>query len=567
MTLDLASECWDILGVSDYLQQWWDQHESECNTKYSGKGFASCYQQKLEILDYRCADITVAACYHPDYDRNITIHEYYVLYSILSIWTWYNSIWEAVGTATFRADLSVGEIIATINPVLPGDTSLGVLLSALSAGFAFLGVPAGGGTATKLIATAVGQTPGLVKALLPTGSLDSEIKQMDEIEENLGLILDQFQINVANALNITQTDFSTFSTAVSNGSFIADQASLNATTTELTRLLKTFVVSQALQANNIIITVASNISAYDLSQKKFTKPENGTMLPQNAGHVNCQDKPGPDGVCDNWWIDKKTNDSYSLFKLDDMTKNFYDLMKTMFTSGWTTGEDLFLGSEDCLWKIVFSPFVDPEALKSQCFSSLRVCYWNQSNDPSLHDGYELESSFGCPFAWPNLCIDGRGFKRQEFLPDSEIASEDASQYTIDCSTDSEPDNSSLGYAQIIDTAFKDGYPPVGTSPDERLGQIFYSLQNFGDPTSLLAYNSLYDVCNNRLSALEQQATQADPKQCKYYPLEGSRPGWGGAGYHRTTEECDIYPASYIGPGLWLDTEFCNHYLPGHGPEG
>ena len=75
--------------------------------------------------------------------------------------------------------------------------------------------------------------------------------------------------------------------------------------------------------------------------------------------------------------------------------------------------------------------------------------------------------------------------------------------------------------------------------------------------SILAFNSLYDVWNNRISALQQQAARADPKQCKSFSPNGPRPGWDGAGYHRIDEGCDIYPASYIGPGLWLDPEFCS----------
>ena len=90
-----------------------------------------------------------------------------------------------------KADLPIGNIIAESNPVLPGDTSSGVLLSALSTGFAFLYFPARGAAATKSIATGVGQTPGLVKALRPTGFIDSEIKQMDNIEDNLALVLVQ----------------------------------------------------------------------------------------------------------------------------------------------------------------------------------------------------------------------------------------------------------------------------------------------------------------------------------------------------------------------------------------
>ena len=42
-TPDITPECWDTLEISEYLQQWWTQHETGCNTKYQGKGFVACY--------------------------------------------------------------------------------------------------------------------------------------------------------------------------------------------------------------------------------------------------------------------------------------------------------------------------------------------------------------------------------------------------------------------------------------------------------------------------------------------------------------------------------------------
>ena len=507
-------------------------------------------------MNYPCEDITVDTCYHPSFADNITIEEYHVLYSILGIWTWYNSVWEAASIATLKADLPVGDIVAEINPVLPGDTSLGVLLSALSAGLAFLGLPAGGRLATKLIATGVDQAPGLVKALLPTGSQDSEIKQMDEIEDNLGVILDQFQAIIANALNTTQSDFTTFFTAVTNGTFIADQASLNATTSGLTRFLKTFVVSQALQANNVIITRAENISAYDLSQKKFTSPENGTMLPQNAEHVNCQDEPDEHGVCDNWWIDSSAegnSTSYSLFKLDDMTKNFHDLKETIFSNGWTTGKDLFFRSVACLGAEVLSPspFINAITFKPSCFSNLRFCNWNHSIHPVLHDGHELEPGYGCSFAWPNLYVKGQG----HFANVSGGMPEHATNF---------PDTSGSpyfqkwgGYASVL-TNSTSSNGALDPDPLIQQGLQSYFPVNFvGDPpTYILAFNSLYDLFNNNMSALVQQAAKKKSKQCKSWPDGNNFPGWGGAGYHRIDDACDVYPASYIGPGLWMDTNFC-----------
>lgn len=244
--------------------------------------------------------------------------EYYVLQSMQNLWYWYSSIWFAAEDASLLTYLQAAEIVQAINPVHPGDTSLGVLLSALAGGFAFLGIPAGLGTMpAKLAATAIGQSPGLAKSLLPTGSLDSEFTQLGEIESALETVLQQFQINLADLLNATLFSINNFQGLASEGAFMVTEAtSLNASTSQLKRVLSTFIVSQALQANNIIVTVAHGVSPYNLTHN-LTRYANYTLpfsvLPQNAWHVNCQDEYNDVGVCDNWWFDQERGDAYALY--------------------------------------------------------------------------------------------------------------------------------------------------------------------------------------------------------------------------------------------------------------
>lgn len=195
-----------------------------------------------------------------------------MLQSIYNIWTWYSSMWNSAVAADLFGDQVVTQIVNTIKPVLPGDTSLGVLLSALSAGYAFLIIPAGSerGIASQMVSTVIGQAPGLAKALLPAGSLDSEIVQIGDIQAALGSVTEQLQASLASTLNTSQSDFVAFKALAANGSFIGSAPSVNLSTTEITKIFKTFIVSQALQANNIIISVARNLSVYDLSHKEYT---------------------------------------------------------------------------------------------------------------------------------------------------------------------------------------------------------------------------------------------------------------------------------------------------------
>ncbi|KAL6720968.1 hypothetical protein ACLMJK_000068 [Lecanora helva] len=380
------------------------------------------------------------------------------------------------------------------NP-LPGHTTLGVLLSLLSAGLAFVNFPSGG-VAGATFSTAAQQAPGLAKSMLSTGSLESQLTTLDEIESYLGIVVDQFRINVANTLNATQSDFSYFLSHAANGSFVANQPSLNASVTSLSRFLKTFVVAQTLKSHNIIVTVARDFDVYELSHKPWNgHVEDRTMLPQNAWHVNCQDKPDQYGVCDNWWVDDSTNDAYALFKLDDMEHNYYGLMEAVFGNGWTTGEDLFRGADYCAhyhpqpeegglapFEIQIEstfPWTDPVSLASSCYSNLRVCIWNQTDNLTAQSGSELGDfvgSGGCGFAFPNLCLNGQGFG-----PPS-------------------PNSAASGW---------------GPHPDEFL---------------------------NRSGILSQNVRSG------LFPV-GHLVG-------RYGVQSDAYPASYLGPGLYFNTELC-----------
>ena len=145
---------------------------------------------------------------------------------------------------------------------------------------------------------------------------------------------------------MTQSDLSSFISYTANGAFIANQISFTASTKALPSFVKTLMVSQALQSHNAILMVARNFNNYDLSRKNFIQSENGTMLPPNSWHVNCQNEPDIYSNCDNWWIDNPTNDAYALFKLDDMEHNFFELMEATFSFGWTSGEDLYVGARD-----------------------------------------------------------------------------------------------------------------------------------------------------------------------------------------------------------------------------
>lgn len=555
-SVDPTSDCWNILNVSVYLQDWWIENRDRCNSPpYQDDGFASCYQQIVgqgRLLQLACNDISLSCEKPPDF-KAYTPVEYYVLQSIFGIWWWFNSIWYSAADGTLLANAKIGQIVNKINPVKPGDTSLGLILSALSAGFAFVNLPAGlevslATQAATQAATALQQAPGLGKALLPTGSLDSEFKQLTDIEDSLGDVLNQFQINVANTLKAAQDDWSLFLQLSQKGAFIAKQPSLNASTANITRTLNTFIVSQALQANNIIITVANNTNPYEVSRNLSS---GGRIAQQNAWHVNCQENfTTIPGICSDWWYDGK--DAYSLFNLGNRNENYYDLMIYMFeVEKWTAGEDLFHGARQCVIELEKSNFllqddmnfesnhkgvgwigqlyIDPTTLEAQCSSNARICRWNSTNDLSLRNGRELThtglgnsdnwfwKTAGAPYP------DRRPYRRVDVVKVSYPA------FKFDACSIAYP-----WYCGWIAAAGK-GYQIVGDGNIENITRVRdYTFTQIEDRT----------------------IPEKLRRQCGTPTQENI--GWGGAGYigFRGVMPCDEYPASYIGDALWTYEYFC-----------
>ena len=245
------------------------------------------------------------------------------------------------------------------------------------------------------------------------------------------------------------------------------------------------------------------------------------------------------------------------------------------------------------------PQVRPDTLASQCFSNLRVCGWEDYDNSGRYRGddyvagigREFAENSGCAFAWSNLCIDDSGlgvdadnatktsswhlitttdhYDQSLFPNDTESLRRyllrnnsymnDVRQYYI------QNVNRGVGTASVrsqdgvIVQAMSSTY---GRTLDNRGATISLTGRKHKRDTSpplsgeLLAFNSLYDLFNTPADVLRAQATQMDPKKCKEYPKDGKRPGWGGAGYHVHAQQCKRWPASYLGPGLYFDTEFC-----------
>lgn len=398
---NLTQDCWQELEMGPYLSNWWQANQAACGG--ASMSFVSCYQQSVGVEEQQCDSTGPNMCDYPENFTGYTPQQAYTLYTIFAIWQWFESIYEAIENADLSAEGPVGKIVKLINPEVKQPQSLGNFLQALTAFAPLLSLPAKLGKAvTSISETAMRQSPGVLKQLNPTGTLDSEVVQISDIYDGLSTIKTTYQQNISNALALVQQDFTTFALFAANGSFIAPRSSLEAETTNLTNALETYIVSSCLTASNVIITLARETNPQSLAS-------NGSLTTPNL--IQC-DSYDSYGVCSDWWYDPDTNAAYALSSLSAMETNYNSLMHTLFSNSWTTGSDLFLGAKACADYVAVNggandPTLDTVTLIPRCISNVQVCVWDQDCEP-LDQDCEFTGEYG----W-DLCKPQYGYEADD----------------------------------------------------------------------------------------------------------------------------------------------------------
>ncbi|KAL8728983.1 MAG: hypothetical protein Q9181_005160 [Wetmoreana brouardii] len=239
------------------------------------------------------------------------------------------------------------------------------------------------GRLSNTFETVLRQSPGLLE--FPSGTLNSEFTQVNEIYDGLSKIKRYYQANVTTALNIVQSSFPAFPAF----SFDAEQSSLQVQTNDMPIALQSFIISSCLSRNDIIITLARDTNRHALAT-------NGSLTTDSL--VSCEDYDQY-GVCSTWWYDASTNSAY------DPQKNCYDLLQQLFSNDWTTPSLLFAGVLDYAEYVkrmgmTNQPTLDLETMQPQCISNTQICVYDPTcsiNDPKCESqGYTVAGSCGGP---------------------------------------------------------------------------------------------------------------------------------------------------------------------------
>lgn len=285
-----------------------------------------------------------------------------------------------------------------INPPEAVNTPTADVLLAISAAFSFIVLD------VKPIEKSIQACPTVGRCIFPAGSADSRFMQLGQIDSQLADLINGYQHNVSDAVANIENNVDNFIAFASPGSFNRDVISIQNQSDNILQGLTTFVIAEALKANNIVVTRAQSVNPLEW-QKAYDN--SSIILPYD---LKCKSYDEA-GMCGPWWWDPETQTSYSLDYLNHMDKDPSSVLEAIF-GNWTTPKLLFAGAARChdhvstpnppplynvstglistsKWRRDGTPTpgtiqsIDSNGIETNCLSSVTVCTYDQSCTPSV----------------------------------------------------------------------------------------------------------------------------------------------------------------------------------------
>ena len=196
--------------------------------------------------------------------------------NLLVIQSLFTNWFLATKFASSQAALLVPDIISKLDPDQKTKVALTKILTAFTAGLSFLGLPGvvldGAQTAAKTainaISIGVQQTPGVAKAIWPSGTVSSQIVQMGELQAKLGSLDADLTKLFNDGLFAIMANVDNFISFASSGQFSSGQDVLNLpdNTAGLDAAFKTYIVTAALRANSYVAFTRPDYGESQLSE-------------------------------------------------------------------------------------------------------------------------------------------------------------------------------------------------------------------------------------------------------------------------------------------------------------
>ena len=383
--------------MSTYTNTWWANNNAKCGGETAN--FSTCFWELHNLGTRDCTSVTPGACPEPD-NLQLSAQDWYIAYNIYAINQVFLSLYMAIGNANTLVAETVGAIVALIDPPLKENLLVDDLLTAVSATINII-LPVGTLFQRHFIALTQ-QTPPVSKYLFPIGTTQSQITQWESIQQELAIVVQNYQSNVSQIIPTIVNNADIFVTFAESGAFSVNPLPNLANESDKLLLgLNTFVISKAFQANNLIIGQATDT---DINQLVANSSDVG--LSYDTG---CAGKGyNSEGLCGPYYYDPTIGDTFSLDNLGDMRTNYTKQLEIVL-SNWTTGDMLFGGAYRCQnnggvqGSLATTVIQTNGNITLDCLSDIKVCEWNlgsldadsEFTDCPTQAGYVVNGCKGC----------------------------------------------------------------------------------------------------------------------------------------------------------------------------
>lgn len=378
LTTGRANKCWDELNLTQWVINW--ASDNKC---YESEGFSTCFLRLNGFWGIDCSQIAPNACVPPQNPNLATQPEvFYVAYNIYAVNQFFYSWWEAVGNSGGIAADNIGKIVQVVDIPSKEGVILQDILLAVQSVFALIPGPLGiyaahsafsftWQAAAQVISNALNTLPNIGRFLFPIDNSDSEIIQLADLSANFAqTVLVPVQSNLNQTLVSVMSNESEFLAFASQGNFTALPPSLPDQSNYLYFAFNTYLISQALNGNNVYGVIARGTNPQEMST-------NGTKLNYD---IDCQGY-NEQNVCDAWWYSGNYQSAFTLNDFSHMNRN-YGQQITNLLANLTTGELLFEGAEACNSEGNFGQpvniTVNAAGVNTACISQLRILTWDMS---------------------------------------------------------------------------------------------------------------------------------------------------------------------------------------------
>lgn len=241
----------------------------------------------------------------------------------------------------------------------------------------------------QVVSNALNIVPNIGRFLFPIDSAESQVVQLADLSANFAqTVLIPVQSNLNMTLSSVMSDPSEFLAFASQGNFTALPPSLPDESNYLYFAFNTFLISQALNGNNVYGVIARGTNPQEMTT-------NGTTLNYK---IDC---PGynEQNVCDAWWYSGNYHSAFTLNDFSHMERNYGQQITDLFAN-LTTGELLFEGALACNAEGNFGQpvniTVNAAGVNTACISQLRILTWDMSCSLPAH-GHGGRPETNCEF--------------------------------------------------------------------------------------------------------------------------------------------------------------------------